>query len=141
MRDVDQITGEIIDTAYQLHVRLGPGLLESVYSILLKGMLEQRGLTVDREKRVTFEFDGVRFEDGLRLDLLVENRVIVELKSVEKLVPAHSKQILTYLRLMDLRVGLLINFGGSTFKEGIQRVVNAHTPAPGSPLRLNQQNL
>ena len=139
MRDIDQITGEIINAAYQLHVRLGPGLLESVYSTLLKGMLEKRGLMVEREKKVTFEFDGVRFEDGLRLDLLVENRAIVELKSVEKVIPAHSKQLLTYLRLLDLRVGLLINFGGSTFKEGVHRVVNAHTPAPGSPLRLNQR--
>jgi GxxExxY protein len=138
-RDVDHITGEIIDAAYQLHRGLGPGLLESVYSILLERMLARRGLTVEREKRLTFEFDGIRFEDGLRLDLLVENSVVVELKSVEKLVPVHAKQILTYLRVLDLRVGLIINFGAPTFKEGVQRVVNAHTPTPNSPLRLNQK--
>jgi GxxExxY protein len=139
MRDVDQITGEIIDAALQLHMRLGPGLLESVYSILLAKTLEQRGLTVEREKAISFEFDGIRFEEGLRLDLLVEDRVVVELKSVEKLAPVHSKQVLTYLRLLDLRVGLLINFGAPTFKEGLQRVVNAYAPSADSPLRINQR--
>ena len=139
MRDIDQITGEIIDAAFKLHARLGPGLLESVYSILLTRSLQLRGLTVEREKEVSFEFDGVRFEEGLRLDLLVENRVVVELKSVERLAPVHSKQILTYLRLLDLRVGLLINFGAPTLKEGLQRVVNAYTTTVDSPLRINQR--
>lgn len=139
MRDIDQITGEIIDTALKLHARLGPGLLESVYSILLTRSLQLRGLAVEREKEVPFEFDGVRFEEGLRLDLLVENRVVVELKSVEKLAPVHSKQILTYLRLLDLRVGLLINFGAPTFKEGLKRVVNAYASTADSPLRINQK--
>jgi GxxExxY protein len=138
MREVDEITAEIVDAAYHLHRRLGPGLMESVYSSLLAQLLEQRGLRVEREKRLTFEIDGLRFEDGLRLDLLVDGRVIVELKSVEKLGPVHSKQLLTYLRVLDLRVGLLINFGAPTLKEGIQRVVNAHRPSHASPLRLNQ---
>jgi iron complex transport system substrate-binding protein len=138
MREVDQITAEIVDAAYQLHRRIGPGLMESVYSSLLAQMLAQRGLHVERERKLTFEVDGLRFEDGLRLDLLVDGRVIVELKSIEKLAPVHSKQFLTYLRVLDLRVGLLINFGAPTLKEGIQRVVNAHRPSPASPLRLNQ---
>jgi len=138
MREVDQITAEIVDAAYHLHRRLGPGLMESVYSSLLAQLLERRGLRVEREKRLTFEVDGLRFEEGLRLDLLVEGRVIVELKSVEKLAPVHSKQLLTYLRVLDLRVGLLINFGAPTLKEGIQRVVNAHRASHDSPLRLNQ---
>ena len=138
MRDIDQITGEIIDTAFKLHTRLGPGLLESVYSTLLARSLERRGLAVQREKKISFEFDGIRFDEGLRLDLLVEQKVVVELKSVEKLAPVHSKQILTYLRLLDLRVGLLINFGAPTFKQGLQRVVNAYTATASSPLRINQ---
>ena len=138
MREIDQITAEIVDAAYHLHRRLGPGLMESVYSSLLAQLLEQRGLRVEREKRLTFEVDGLRFEEGLRLDLLVEGIVIVELKSIEKLAHVHSKQLLTYLRVLDLRVGLLINFGAPTLKEGIQRVVNSHRPSAASPLRLNQ---
>ena len=137
MKDTDQITAEIVDAAYQLHRRIGPGLLESVYASLLKQMLERRGLVVEKEKVASFEFDGIRFDDGLRLDLLVEGRVAVELKSVEKLAAVHLKQLLTYLRLLDLRVGLLINFGAPTLKEGLRRVVNSYTAAPGSPLRLN----
>ncbi len=95
-------------------------------------------MTVERQKSVTFSFDGMIFEDGFRIDLLVENRVIVELKSVEKLSPVHGKQLFTYLRLMDLPVGLLINFGAATLKEGLQRVVN-NLPASASPrLRVNR---
>jgi len=99
----------------------------------------QRGLKVERQKVVSFEYDGMRFEEGLRLDLLVEDSVIVELKSVEKLAPVHPKQLLTYLRLMNLPVGLLINFGAGTFKEGVQRVVNNYRSFSTSPrLRVNQ---
>ena len=137
MQDVDQVTGVIVDTALHLHMHLGPGLMESVYSVLLARSLEKRGLMVEREKKISFEYDGIRFEDGLRLDLLVEDRVIVELKSIDKLAPVHTKQVLTYLRLLDLRVGLLMNFGAPTFREGLRRVVNAHTPAPNSPLRVD----
>ncbi len=138
MRNVDQISGMIVDAAYRLHSRLGPGLLESVYTTLLARMLEQRGLVVEREKAGAFEFDGVRFDEGFRLDLLVEGQVVVELKSVEKLAPVHAKQLLTYLRLLDLRVGLLINFGAPTLREGLRRVVNAHVPSSESTLRVNR---
>src|SRR5215218_3180995 len=89
-------------------------------------MLEDRGLQVERQKSVAFEFQGMRFEEGLRVDLLVENLLVVELKSAETLASVHGKQLLTYLRLLDLRVGLLINFGASTFKQGVIRVVNHH---------------
>jgi GxxExxY protein len=138
MQDVDQVTGQIIDAALQLHRHLGPGLMESVYSVLLARSLQNRGLIVEREKTISFEYDGTRFENGLRLDLLVENRVIVELKSVDKLAPIHTKQVLTYLRVLDLRVGLVMNFGAPTFREGLKRVVNDHIPAPNSPLRVYQ---
>jgi iron complex transport system substrate-binding protein len=101
-------------------------------------MLERRGLRVERQKTVVFEFDGMHFDEGLRIDLLVEGCLIVELKSVETLAPVHSKQLLTYLRLMKLPVGLLINFGAATFKEGVKRIVNGHTDAASSTLRIHQ---
>lgn len=142
MMEIDDITGHIVDTAYRLHTGLGPGLLESVYEAILARDLERQGLKVERQRIVTFEYEGMRFEEGLRLDLLVEDRVIIEMKSVEKLAPVHPKQLLTYLRLMNLPVGLLINFGAATLKEGIQRVVNNYKPSfSASPrLRVNQHS-
>ena len=137
-RQLDDITGEIIDAALKLHTRLGPGLLESVYEAVLARDLERRGLAVERQKMVAFEFDGMRFEEGLRLDLLVDGLVVVELKSVERLAPVHAKQVRTYLRLLDLEVGLLVNFGAATLKEGLQRIVNNHVPSASSRLRVNQ---
>jgi iron complex transport system substrate-binding protein len=138
MPDVDEITREIVDCAFQLHSNLGPGLLESVYETVLGRMLERRGFAVRRQVPVTIEFDGMRFEDGFRADLLVEERVVVELKSLEKLMPIHGKQLLTYLRLMELNVGLLLNFGAPTMKEGLRRVVNGHKPSSRHGLRINQ---
>ena len=137
-RDIDEITGEIVDAAYKLHTRLGPGLLESVYEAVLARQLERRGLFVERQKPVSFEFDGMNFDEGFRVDLLVEGRVVVELKSVETLAPVHSKQLLTYLKLLNLQVGLLINFGAATLKEGLHRVVNNYTPSASSRLRVNR---
>ncbi len=127
MDDINQITGEIVDCAYRLHNRLGPGLMESVYQTVLAQALEQRGLRVEREKAVSFEYDGMRFENGFKVDLLVERRVVVELKSVEKLAPVHAKQVLTYLRLLDQPVGLLINFGAARLNDGLHRIVNARS--------------
>ncbi len=117
--NINETTRIIVDAAFGIHRRLGPGLLESVYEVLLARVLEDRGLSVQRQASVTFEYDGIRFEDGLRVDLLVDGKVIVELKSVEKLAQVHRKQVLTYLRALDLPVGLLINFGAPTFKEGV----------------------
>jgi iron complex transport system substrate-binding protein len=135
---LDDITGAVIDSAMRIHTDLGPGLLESVYEAVLAADLSRKGWKVERQKAVPFEFDGLRFDEGLRIDLLIEGKVIVELKSVEKLAPVHGKQLLTYLRLMNLPVGLLISFGGATLKEGLQRVVN-HLPPSASPrLRVNQ---
>lgn len=129
--DIDLITGHVVDSAVRLHMRLGPGLLESVYERLLAQDLARRGLEVERQKVLGFEFDGLHFEDGLRVDLLVNNAVVVEVKSVEKIAPVHSKQVLTYLRVLDLRAGLLINFGAMKLKEGLHRIVNNYSP----PLR------
>lgn len=142
MLEIDDITGEIVDAAFHLHKGLGSGLLESVYEAVLARDLERRGLHVERQKAVSFEYEGMHFNDGLRVDLLVEARVVVELKSVEKLTPVHSKQLLTYLRLLKLPVGLLVNFGAATMKEGLHRVVSNYQSTSASPrLRVNQSEV
>jgi len=124
MTDLNRISGEIVDAAFHIHSKLGPGLLESVYETILAGELEKRGLFVERQRIVPIEFEGMRFDEGFRADLIVENAVIVELKSVEHLAPVHFKQLLTYLRLLDYRLGLLINFGAPLIKDGIKRIAN-----------------
>ncbi len=128
MKEANEMTEVIVSAAYTIHHDLGPGLLESVYETLLARMIEGRGLSVQRQAPVSFEFQGIRFEDGFRVDLLVGEEVVVELKSIEKLAPVHHKQVLTYLRVLNLPVGLLINFGAATFKEGIRRIANTHAP-------------
>ena len=135
---LDEITGVVIDEAIRIHRDLGPGLLESVYQAVLARAVERRGLAVARNCPVSFEFDGVMFHEGLRIDLLIDERVVIELKSVEKLLPVHSKQLLTYLRLMHMPVGLLINFSGVTLREGLHRVVNGLDPTLSPALRVNQ---
>ena len=138
MFELDDITGATVDAAMKIHKDLGPGLLESVYEVVLARELERRGFRVERQKPVRFEYDGVIFEEGFRADLLIEGRVVVEVKSVERLAPVHGKQLLTYLRLMNLPVGLLLNFGAATLKEGLQRVVNNLSPSASPQLRVNQ---
>ena len=138
MKTLDETTEKIIGSAIKLHQTLGPGLLESVYEMILARDLERSGLKVERQKPVSFEYDGLWFDDAFRVDLLIEGTVVVELKSVEKLAPVHSKQLLTYLRLLDLPVGLLLNFGAATLKDGLHRVVN-HLDSSASPrLRVNR---
>ena len=124
MRDINEITGAIVDAAYHIHTRLGPGLLESVYEAILAETLLRRGFEIERQKRVPLQFEGIRFEEAFRADVIVDGQVLVELKSVERLAPVCAKQVLTYLRLLDLPVGLLINFGANTMKEGIQRIAH-----------------
>jgi len=136
--ELDDITGAIVDAAMKIHMDLGPGLLESVYEVVLANALQKRGFKVERQKTIRFEYDGVLFEEGFRADLVIEGQVIVELKSVEKLAPVHSKQLLTYMRLMDLPVGFLINFGAATLKEGLHRVVNNLSSTASPHLRVNQ---
>jgi iron complex transport system substrate-binding protein len=138
MHDLDHITGAIIDAALKIHRELGPGLLESVYELVLAHELQRRGFSVERQRPVRIQYDGILFEEGFRADLVVEGRVVVELKSVESLAPVHSKQLLTYLRLMRLEVGLLINFGHATLKEGLHRIVNGLSPSASPRLRVNQ---
>jgi GxxExxY protein len=124
MRDLNLISGTVVDAAYHLHSALGPGLLESVYEVIRARELEKRGLQVERQTPVPLVFDGLRFDEGFRADLIAENCVVVELKSVEEIARVPAKQLLTCLRLLDFRLGLLINFGAPVIKNGIRRMVN-----------------
>jgi GxxExxY protein len=122
--DENTIAEKVLDAAFRIHRQLGPGLLESVYEIVLVRELERMGLNAERQKPIQVRFEDLIFDEAFRVDLLVEGRVIVEIKSVEKLMPVHGKQVLTYLRLTGLQLGLLINFGENLLKDGVKRVVN-----------------
>jgi GxxExxY protein len=123
-RHENEIAREIIDAAYHIHRTLGPGLLESVYEVILAHELRKRGFTVERQVPVMINWDGICFEEGFRADLVVDGKVIVELKSKERVLPVDKKQVLTHLRLSHKRLGLLINFGEELIKDGISRIVN-----------------
>lgn len=120
----NELAAIVVDVSYQIHSRLGPGLLESVYTAILKHELLKRGLAVAPEHPVPVVWDDVKLDVGFRADLIVERKLVLELKSVEEIAPVHKKQLLTYLRLTDCRLGLLINFGAALIKDGISRVVN-----------------
>ena len=126
--DLEGLTAHVVDAGLQIHRGLGPGLLESVYEVVLADSLQRRGLTVERQKPIPIVFNGITFEEGFRADIIVEGRLLLELKSVEQLSAVHGKQLLTYLRLLDMPLGLLLNFGGATFKEGIKRIANGKIP-------------
>lgn len=128
----------VIDCAYRMHTEIGPGLLESVYELVLEKLLLDKGLHVDRQKHVPVEVMGLSIYHGFRADLIVEDILLIELKSVERLALVHHKQVLTYLRLLNLPLGLLINFGAATFKEGCKRVLNGPQDFTSSSLRINQ---
>lgn len=136
--ELDEITGIVVDAALRIHRELGPGLLESVYEAVLARALERRGLVVRRQCAIPFSYDGLTFDEGFRADLLVEGKVIVEIKSVERLARVHGRQLLTYLRLANLKVGLLVNFGAPILKEGLHRIVNRLPPSASPRLRVNQ---
>ena len=114
----------IVDTAMYLHKSLGPGLLESVYEIVFMKLLVKKGLSVQRQVSVPIEFEGEKFDEGFRIDLFIEGKVIIELKSIEKISPVHKKQLLTYLKLTNTKLGFVINFGGELMKDGIVRIIN-----------------
>jgi GxxExxY protein len=114
----------VVDTAVYLHKKLGSGLLESVYETVLMKLLVKKGLNVQRQVSIPIEFEGEYFNEGFRVDLFVEGKVIIELKSVEHLTPAHKKQLLTYLRLTNARLGFILNFGAEMIKDGIVRIIN-----------------
>jgi len=120
----NEIAALVVDSCYKVHTVLGPGLLESVYEAALAYELEKRGLSVVRQVPLPVIYESIKLEEGFRVDIIVEGLVIVELKSVESVLPVHKKQLLTYLRIADMKLGLLINFGSNLIKDGITRVIN-----------------
>lgn len=128
MRSVDELASIAVDCGFHIHKELGPGLLESVYEMVLAQALSDQGLNVARQKPVAITFRGLVIADAFRADIIVDDRLIVEIKSVEKSHPVHAKQLLTYLRLTKQPLGLLMNFGCATFREGVKRVANGHPP-------------
>jgi len=120
----NEISREIVDAAFKIHTRLGAGLLESVYEAVMAYELKKRGLRLERQKPIPVVYEGMDLGEGFRADFIVENLVIIELKSVEHIASVHKKQLLTYLRLTDKRLGLLINFNTDLIKNGITRIVN-----------------
>jgi len=120
----NELSRIVLDAAFRIHTKLGPGLLESAYEAIMAYELNQRGLAVQRQVPIPIYYEGLTFEEGFRADLLVEDKLIVELKSVERLAPVHGKQVLTQLRLSQKRLGLLINFGEVHLKHGIERIAN-----------------
>jgi GxxExxY protein len=121
---LEAIATDAVDSAYLIYTELGPGLLETVYEVVLARELEQRGHRVRRQQPVPITFRDLRFDEGFRADLIVDDCLLIELKSVEEFAPVHGKQVLTYLRLLNFRLGLLINFGSALFKKGVKRVAN-----------------
>jgi GxxExxY protein len=135
----NEIGTAVVESALKVHKALGPGLLENVYEVVLAHELRTRGFDVGRQKPIAFEYEGARFDEGYRADLIVNGKVIVEVKAVEHRLPVHKKQLLTYLKLADLRLGYLINFNEVLVKDGIERLVNrlpeSSFPASSAPLR------
>lgn len=125
---IDEVSSIVIEEAIAIHREFGPGLFETVYESVLAGRLRRRGFKVDRQVQIKAVFDGEIFDPAFKIDLLVDDRLVLEIKAVEQLSKAHAKQILTYLRLLKQPVGLLLNFSEATMKDGIRRVVNDYRP-------------
>ena len=129
----NEIAKQILDAAFVVHTKLGPGLLESVYEVVMQYELKKRGLTAERQKSMPIVYDNIRFDEAFRADVVVNGKVVIELKSVEVLLSVHAKQLLTQLRLSGLKLGLLINFGEAHLKNGIKRVINGRLDAEATP--------
>ena len=128
MIPIDELSSIVLEEVISIHRELGPGLFESVYESVLSGRLRVRGLKVQRQVQVKAVFDGEIYDPAFKIDMLVDERLVLEIKAVEQLSKAHAKQLLTYLRLLKQSVGLLLNFSGATMKEGIRRMVNDYRP-------------
>ncbi|MFL0670362.1 MAG: GxxExxY protein [Erythrobacter sp.] len=139
--EIDEVSGIVVDECIAIHRELGPGLFENVYEAVLAGRLGHRGLKVERQVPVPITFDGQVFDPAFRLDLLVEDRLVLEIKAVERLTQTHIRQLLTYLRLLRQPVGLLLNFSQGTMKDGIRRVANDHNSRPFSRVSLSSVSL
>lgn len=141
MKDIDEVSRDVIGLAMSIHRDLGPGLMESVYKTVLAGAIIRMGYSVARQKPIDISYDGMEFAGAFRVDILVDNRLVLEIKSVDQITSAHAKQLLTYLRLLRQPVGLILNFSGATMKEGIRRLVNNHhVSAPSASLREQKRN-
>ncbi|MCE2729879.1 GxxExxY protein [Sphingorhabdus sp.] len=136
--EIEHICSLIVDAAFKLHKDIGPGLLESAYETILAAKLEDIGLVVDRQVPIDIQYEQVHLPAAFRVDLLIDKRVIIEIKSVEKTLPVHAKQVITYLRLTNLTHGFVINFGTPMFKDGIKRLLNDRPSSVSSCLRANQ---
>ncbi len=136
--EIEHICSLIVDAAFKLHKDIGPGLLESAYERILAAKFEGIGLGVDLQVPIDIQYDQVHLPAAFRVDLLVEKRIIIEIKSVEKTLPVHAKQVITYLRLTNLTHGFVINFGTPMFKDGIKRLLNDRPSSVSSCLRANQ---
>ncbi len=134
--DLEELITIAVDCGFHIHKDVGPGLLESVYQKILTAALIDRGLSVACEVTVPLRFKGVVIDNALRADMIVENRLLIELKSTESVAAVHGKQVLTYLRLLQMPVGMLFNFGQATFKDGSQRIVNKYREPPGHARHL-----
>jgi GxxExxY protein len=128
MIPIDELSSIVLDEAISIHKEFGPGLFESIYESVLTGRLRKRGLKVERQVQVRAVFEGETYDPAFKIDMLVEQRLVLEIKAVEQLNKTHAKQLLTYLRLLKQPVGLLLNFSEATMKEGIRRVVNDYKP-------------
>ena len=122
--EIEKIAKDVVDASLKIHMKLGPGVWEIVYEVVLAHELRRRGYEVERQRPVPIRSDDLTFDEGFKADLIINNCLLVELKSLEKLAPVHSKQVLTYIRLLDFRLGLLINFGEALLKNGIKRIAN-----------------
>lgn len=136
--EIEHICSLVVDAAFKLHKDIGPGLLESAYETVLAAKLEDIGLVVERQVPIDIQYERVQLPAAFRVDLLVEKRIIIEIKSVEKTLPVHAKQVITYLRLTNLTHGFVINFGTPMFKDGIKRLLNDRPSSVSSCLRANQ---
>lgn len=135
---VEEIAAVAVNCGLDLHRRLGPGLLENAYEKVLAHMLRSQGLDVTTQIDVPIVVDGIVIDKGFRADMVVGGQLLIEIKSIDRLHDVHAKQVLTYLRFMELPLGLLMNFGGARFSDGLKRVVNNHRDTSGSKLRLHQ---
>lgn len=139
--EIEHICSLIVDAAFKLHKDIGPGLLESAYETILAAKLEDIGLVVDRQVPIDIRYEQVHLRAAFRVDLLVDKRIILEIKSVERTLPVHAKQVITYLRLTNLTHGFVINFGTPMFKDGIKRLLNDRPSSVSSCLRANQNGI
>ena len=136
--DVEELSAIAVDCGLKVHRELGPGMLESAYEAVLAHILSKRGLFVERQKVIPIIYDGITVEQGFRADIIIENKLLIELKTVERLSPLHARQVTTYLKFTGLSVGLLMNFSSEKFTDGLKRLVNNHRETSKSLLKVNR---